>query len=700
MASLGAVGGASAISAYQTAAQTKHASDKAEWNASTTAIHAGHEGNPTQRKSGDAPDETLAPTEHLHDVNGESVPGSPGLSIVSSVPATPVSQFGFTNPHDTAHGMDPAASTASITAIRHGTEGGHGLISPLGRSVASESAYSTPAASLRPAPSTGNVTPVPPVPEHESEDKLDGPETPKEAAVVETEATPAKTAEAEPQTKNREAHVYMPAAVVPAERAEEKGPPTPPKDTIPIAAPHEAPRDGFPATASATAALATMAAGGVAATAASTGSASVSAFNTPAESPGLGSMPGGMPTEPVRQRESRESKEAKGPTSPPTSPLDSKTSPTSARIPVPSLDPTQTARKSPKPGRVPVPKLAELAGDNLPDLAPGRKDEQVGSPASRNSPGCTRAPGTYPTPQWEGAAETRSDLRAGDMSDPKPAAVALDARHTPIGTPRTHTPARSQSVHEAASPVSPARLAHATSVHGSLSAMRAKEDMEVIGGPGVRVGAESPGARTSTSSGNVFLTASSSGAGSPEPWRPEPGYQGVSGLGIENRPVRTRSRSGSAFGMARAVVTSAGSAITSGTKTAGSAISAGTKTASSAISSGVRNVSINGKNKDQDKDKEARTMSALALSTSTGTQGTTGTTGTAGTAGTASAGSSPVREQHQTHQRSVSSTSTASSRLKKLGLLTKLKGEMKVIGDKINEAQAKKKDKSTATAEK
>jgi hypothetical protein len=152
-------------------------------------------------------------------------------------------------------------------------------------------------------------------------------------------------------------------------------------------------------------------------------------------------------------------------------------------------------------------------------------------------------------------------------------------------------------------------------------------------------------------------------------WRPEPGYQGVSGMGIENRPVRTRSRSGSAMGFARAVVSST----TGGAKKAGSAISNGVRS----VSGGSAHASSHGLAMSKSKSKESDPHDLTTPTTSTPTSAI-------------GLGDLPpgIREAHQAHQRNVSSASTVSRR-RKLGLLTKLKSEIKVLGKRNKEDPAK-----------
>ncbi|KAL1409997.1 hypothetical protein Q8F55_003997 [Vanrija albida] len=135
MVSLGAVGGASALrelaalnaedekNALAVTSETRRGAERTYTSASTTAIHHGAEGKPNERTSlGQRPDDTdgaETATVDTGTVSGD-VSRTQTPAGESSLPQTPGS---LAIASATKHGLDPAASTSSITAIRNGSEG-------------------------------------------------------------------------------------------------------------------------------------------------------------------------------------------------------------------------------------------------------------------------------------------------------------------------------------------------------------------------------------------------------------------------------------------------------------------------------------------------------------------------------------------------------------------------------------------------
>ncbi|WOO79282.1 uncharacterized protein LOC62_02G002811 [Vanrija pseudolonga] len=133
MVSLGAVGGASALrelaglntddaNALAVTSETRRGAERSYTSASTTAIHHGAEGKPNERTSlgarpddGDGDNTTVDTGTVSGDVSRTQTPAGD-----NSLPQTPAS---LAIASTTKHGLDPAASTASITAIRNGSEG-------------------------------------------------------------------------------------------------------------------------------------------------------------------------------------------------------------------------------------------------------------------------------------------------------------------------------------------------------------------------------------------------------------------------------------------------------------------------------------------------------------------------------------------------------------------------------------------------
>lgn len=113
--------GPPALTELQVASDTRRGADRAASSCSITAIHGGSEGNPNHRSpvattSPKAMEPGLTPSDSTETFEA---PGSP-----LSVPPTPLSATMMpVGPSDTKHGLDPAASMASLVAIRAGREG-------------------------------------------------------------------------------------------------------------------------------------------------------------------------------------------------------------------------------------------------------------------------------------------------------------------------------------------------------------------------------------------------------------------------------------------------------------------------------------------------------------------------------------------------------------------------------------------------
>lgn len=164
MVSLGAVGGASALrelaalstddaNALAVTSETRRGAERTYTSSSTTAIHHGAEGKPNERTSlgarpddGDGDNTTVDTGTVSGDVSRTQTPAGD-----NSLPQTPAS---LAIASTTKHGLDPAASTASITAIRNGSEGKS--VSHPGSPVSSTSP--SHAAQKSPVPSTTQPT--------------------------------------------------------------------------------------------------------------------------------------------------------------------------------------------------------------------------------------------------------------------------------------------------------------------------------------------------------------------------------------------------------------------------------------------------------------------------------------------------------------------------------------------------------------
>jgi hypothetical protein len=339
----------------------------------------------------------------------------------------------------------------------------------------------------------------------------------------------------------------------------------------------------------------------------------------------------------------------------------------------------------------------------VPDIAPGARDAQVGAPATREATVANRTPRSYPSPQLEGGAQ-EAVLNVGDMWDVSHANGSSGAMETmdvfaPLSLSLSPPSAPPPFTLSPLKPAAPSGLQRANS--GFY--VRASQDRGA-GGAG------------------ALLTPD-------DAYRPEPGFQGTIGLGIENRPVRSRSRSGSAFGLAKAVVSSTAGAMAAGStsaknaaKSAGTAISQGSVSARKALTkTGGRNSgsSITGRDISspithlsvpEDRRTHSQSsfslyptlssMSSTTLDSSVTEVGATRVNALNVSVGSTASGTATVpasapasRPVHLVHSRTTSSTSSSGSqRLRKMGqsvgqsqkgLFTKLKGEIKVLGGKL-----------------
>lgn len=488
MASLGAVGGVSALTALKTASDTRQAFARAHSTASVTAIHAGREGN-----ANGPPVETLTgPSVETLD----AAPMSPPPLSAHSLPPTPNS-INFLSPHDTTRGQDPAASTTSVIAIRGGTEGARSITPP----------YL--------APGTPKET-----------------QTPPRALPV-----PMPNGRPSPSPSNRDRPSPSPSQ-------RDLPPPVPAKDIRRTTSRDS--RDRVPIVAH--------------------------------QSPGTNRAPLVLhrPSPPIHYTAP----------SPPAKQITSPSTPNAPdRIPG-STEVTPTIRRKPLPKD-----FDEHVAP--PSVTPGRHDQAVGHPATRGIPGTDREPASYPTPRWDGPVEKVelkrfTSVRIDERSkSPLPAKTTTSNKGTTHLTKDAHDSlrhgSRAMSVEfkptekekEEMEMMQTAR--DSPSLRGNL---RPSMDRSSHGRPSVdfdhrgqappyeRVSMDRPShyERASARAGNVGDTSGRvSGlersstlnrANTIERLSMSDGGQTLhSSLGIENKPVRTRSRTGSAFGKAKAVVT-------------------------------------------------------------------------------------------------------------------------------------------------